>query len=346
MATRDIVVIGASAGGLQALTTVVASLPADFPGALFIVLHIQAAARSRLPEILARAGPLPVETARDGMPIRAGQIVVAPPDRHLIIEPGRIELRRGPRENHSRPAVDPLFRSAARAYGPRVVGVVLSGALYDGSAGLMAIQARGGVAIVQDPEEAMFASMPLSALRLVPLAEVLPAAEIAPALVALARTPIGAGAEATMADEIEQTVENIREDFVAQADGERPDEVSIYTCPDCGGVMWQVAADPPLQFRCHVGHAYAPELLLSLKGEEIEAALWRSVRLLKEQATLSRQMARNARLVTDNEEQAARIDEQAETSERHAAAIVELLEAMPTPGGELSPFPISGRPLA
>lgn len=136
-----------------------------------------------------------------------------------------------------------------------------------------------------------------------------------------------------MADDIEQTIETIREDFVEQATDQRADEVTVYTCPDCGGVMWQVDADPPLQFRCHVGHAFAPELMLALKGEEIEAALWTCVRLLKEQATLSRQFARNARLVAGNAEQSERIDEQAEISERHAAVIRQLLDAMPTPGG-------------
>jgi len=333
VATRDIVVIGASAGGLSALMTVVGGLPADFPGAIFVVMHMPALARSRLPEILERAGPLPAEFARDGMPVRAGRIVVAPPDQHLIVEPGWVELRRGPRENLARPAIDPLFRSAARAYGPRVVGVVLSGALYDGSAGLLAIHARGGVAIVQEPTEASFDSMPLSALRLVPVARALPAAEIAPVLDTLARMPVDAGGEASMADDIEETIEAIREDFVEQAADQRPDEITVYTCPDCGGVMWQVDADPPLQFRCHVGHVYVPELMLTLKGEEIEAALWTSVRLLKEQATLSRQVARNARLVAGDEAQSARIDEQAEISDRHAAVIRELLEALPTPGG-------------
>src|SRR5262249_22147263 len=159
--------------------------------------------RSRLPEILERAGALPAVFARDGMPVRGGRIVVAPPDRHLIVEPGWVELRRGPRENHARPAIDPLFRSAARAYGPRgVVGVILSGALYDGSAGLLAIHARGGVAVVQEPSEASFDSMPLSALRLVPVEHVLPAADIAPLLDRMARTPIAPGGEASMADDI------------------------------------------------------------------------------------------------------------------------------------------------
>jgi two-component system chemotaxis response regulator CheB len=175
--------------------------------------------------------------------------------------------------------------------------------------------------------------MPLSALRLVPVEHVLPAAEIAPALDRLARTPVDAEGVASVADDIEQTVEIIRQDFVEQATDQRADEVTVYTCPDCGGVIWQVDADPPLQFRCHVGHAFAPELMLALKGEEIEAALWSCVRLLKEQATLSRQVARNARLVAGNEEQSARINDQAEISERHAAVIRELLEAMPTPGG-------------
>jgi two-component system chemotaxis response regulator CheB len=245
---RDIVAIGASAGGVEALIQICEQPPADLPAAVFVVLHTPPYAVSRLPRILARSGPLPAAHAVDGEPIEAGRVYVAPPDRHLLLRPGRVELSRGPRENHARPAVDPLFRSAARAYGPRVVGVVLSGALYDGSAGLMAIKARGGAAVVQDPVEAVVAGMPRSALRYVAADHVLPAAAIAPMLDRLAREPVAEGGAAAMADEQEPIREVIRHDIADQARDERPGEVTIYTCPDCGGAMWQAEANPPVRF--------------------------------------------------------------------------------------------------
>ena len=204
MAPRDVVAIGASAGGIQALTSLASGLPRDFPAAVFVVVHIPPYAVSRLPEILSRAGPLPAAHARQGEPIEPGRIYVAPPDRHLLVRQGWVELARGPRENHSRPAIDPLFRTAARAYGPRVVGVVLSGSLYDGSMGLMAIKTRGGVAVVQDPNEAAFASMPRSALQAVTADHVLPAAAMAAVLGDLVGEAVDAKGDAPMADDEER----------------------------------------------------------------------------------------------------------------------------------------------
>ena len=333
MARRDIVVIGASAGGVEALRALVRELPADLPAAIFVVMHMPPYAASQLPEILRRSGPLPADQARDGDLITPGRIWVAPPDRHLLVRRGRIELSRGPRENHVRPAIDPLFRSAARAYGPRVIGVVMSGALYDGTAGLLAIKSRGGIAIVQDPADAAVESMPRSAMRIVAVDHVLPAPAIAAKLSELARQPVRREEAAPMVDEENRIVEVIQDDFRAQAEDDRPEEISLYTCPDCGGVMWQVEADPPLRFRCHVGHAYAPEVLLSLKSEEIEAALWSCMRLLRERATLTRQLA--TRTEARGGEVAARIAEKAQLDERHAEVVRELLEALPTPADQV-----------
>jgi two-component system, chemotaxis family, protein-glutamate methylesterase/glutaminase len=339
MTQRDIIVIGASAGGIQALTTLVAGLPRDFPASLVVVVHIPPYAISRLPEILSRSGPLPAAHARHGEAIEPGRIYIAPPDRHLLVRPGWIELSRGPRENHCRPAIDPLFRTAARVYGARVIGIILSGALYDGSMGLLAIKTRGGMAIVQDPQEAIVDSMPRRAIERVEAEHVLPVAEMAAALTDLIRQPVIAQGGTSMENAIdpEERLEAvIAEDFVEQASDGRIEETTIFTCPDCGGVLWQGAEGSEgsvLRFRCHVGHAFAPEVLLSQKSEELETALWSSLRLLKEKATLTLQLANRTRTSGNGKatQAAERIAEQAELDERHARVIQELLEAMPSP---------------
>src|SRR5215211_7970860 len=340
MNQRNIVVIGASAGGIQALTTLVAGLPRDFPAPLLVVVHIPQYAVSRLPEILSRSGPLPAVHAQHGEVIEPGRIYIAPPDRHLLVRTGRIELSRGPRENHCRPAIDPLFRTVARVYGPRVIGIVLSGALYDGSMGLLAIKTRGGMAIVQDPKEAIVDSMPRRAIERVTAEHILPVAGIAAAITDLVRQPVTAQGGSSMVNTIdpEERLEAvIAEDFVEQASDGRTEETTIFTCPDCGGVLWQGAEGSEgsvLRFRCHVGHAFAPEVLLSQKSEELETALWSSLRLLKEKATLTLQLANRTRTSGNGKaaaQAAERIADQAKLDERHAQIIQELLEAMPSP---------------
>ena len=337
MTQRDIVVIGASAGGIQALSTLVAGLPRDFPASLLIVVHIPSYANSRLPEILSRSGPLLATHAKQGEAIEPGRIYIAPPDRHMLVRTGWIELSRGPRENHARPAIDPLFRTAARAYGRRTIGIVLSGALYDGSMGLLAIKTRGGLAIVQDPTEAIVDSMPRRAIERAAADHVLPVAEIAAALADRVQQPVMAQGETSMVNTIdaEERLEAvIAEDFEEQAGDGRREETAVFTCPDCGGVLWQGGEGSVLRFRCHVGHAFAPELLLSQKSEELETALWSSLRLLKEKATLTQQLANRARTSGNGKaaaQAAERIADQAKLDERHAQVIQELLEAMPSP---------------
>jgi two-component system chemotaxis response regulator CheB len=337
MTQRDIVVIGASAGGIQALTTLVAGLPRNFPASLLVVVHIPPYANSRLPEILSRSGPLLASHAQQGEAIEPGRIYIAPPDRHLLVRTGWTELSRGPRENHARPAIDPLFRTAARAYGRRTIGIVLSGALYDGSMGLLAIKTRGGLAIVQDPNEAIVDSMPRRAIERAAADHILPVAEIAAVLIDLARQPVKAQGGTSMVDAIdpEERLEAvIAEDFLEQASDGRLEETTLFTCPDCGGVLWQGGEGPVLRFRCHVGHAFAPELLLSQKSEELETALWSSLRLLKEKATLTLQLANRTRTSGSGKaavEAAERIADQAKLDQRHAQVIQELLEAMPSP---------------
>jgi len=234
---HDIIVIGASAGGVEALKALIAGLPANLPAALFVVLHIPAQSPSLLPEILSRAGRLAATHAADGAPIRRGQIYVAPPDQHLLVERGRLRVVRGPRENRYRPAVDPLFRTAALAYGPRVVGVILTGALDDGTAGLLAIKQRGGVAVVQDPAEALYSGMPRSALEHVAVDYCMPLAEIAPLLARLIGEPTQEEGMYPMPEELEQEVRLAEIDIAALTDDEHPGTPSAFSCPECGGVL-------------------------------------------------------------------------------------------------------------
>ncbi|MCC6313157.1 MAG: chemotaxis protein CheB [Thermomicrobiales bacterium] len=325
---HDIIAIGGSAGSVVALMDILGALPAELPAAIFVVIHIPNYLPSLLPKVLGRRAALPVAAARDGEAIAPGRVYVAPPDRHLLVRPGRIELSRGPRENRFRPAIDPLFRSAARAYGPRVVAVELSGALSDGAVGMLAVRSHGGVTVVQDPGDAAFPSMPESALQLAGADYIAPAAEIAPLLAALAETPAVSRTGDPMDDDDARLTEVIRHDFREQELGERALETSIYACPDCGGVLWQAGDGPATHFRCHVGHAYAAEALFALKSEEVEDALWMAVRLLKEKAALSLQLARQT---SAGSPAATRFTEQALLEERHATVIRELIEIGPTP---------------
>ena len=333
MAAIDIGVVGASAGGVEALVTLVGGLPADLPMALFVVLHLPATRPSSLPAILARAGPLPAEHAEDGAPIVPGRIYVAPPDRHLLVRPGTVAVTHGPRENHLRPAADPLFRSAAQSYGPRVVGVVLSGTLDDGALGLRAIAEHGGVTVVQDPAEALFDGMPRAALRHARIDQTLPVGRIAPLLAHLAREGrIGRGGatmEAMNNEDLARAL--IRRDMAAQAHDERSAATTVYTCPECGGTLWQVDYGGLTRFYCHVGHSYGTEALLGQMAETLEAGLWRSVRLLEEKATLTRQMAGRLR-VSGHAAAAAVVEEQATLDDRHGRTIREtLLENLSSP---------------
>lgn len=325
---RDIIVMGGSAGGIEALLSVVRSLPKDLPAAVFVVVHVPAYSVSRLPEILTRNANLPAAHAKHGERIQHGRIYIAPPDHHLVLRSQRVELSRGPRENHSRPAIDPLFRSAARAFGPRVTGVILSGALYDGAAGLLAVKGRGGTAIVQDPNEATVPSMPRSALRLVEVDSILPAGSIGDELTRLVREEIRETGVVTMIDDEERILDVIEEDFSELASNHHTNAQTVYTCPDCGGVMWQSGPESGGRFHCHVGHVYAPEVLLGQKSEEVEAALWACIRLLTEKATMTRQTAARTH-AGGNTELSERIEEQAQLDERRAQLVRELLEAFP-----------------
>jgi two-component system, chemotaxis family, protein-glutamate methylesterase/glutaminase len=315
MAAHDIVVVGASAGGVEALTDLTGSLTSDLPAAVFVVLHLPATGTSALPEILGRNGPLPAAHVKDGEPIRPGRIYVAPPDHHVLVRTGHVHLSRGPRENGHRPAIDPLFRSAAREYGARVIGLVLSGALDDGTAGLLAIKSRGGTAVVQDPADALYPGMPGNALEHVEVDHVLAAATMGELLARLVADPAEPPPDAAPSD---MRVEVAMEGFSLEAmEGGHPGRPSGFSCPDCNGVLWQIRDGGLERYRCRVGHAWSPESLLTQQSEALEAALWVALRSLEERAALARRLAEAARrrgysiTPTRFEEQAAEAQEAA-----------------------------------
>jgi two-component system, chemotaxis family, protein-glutamate methylesterase/glutaminase len=254
MPGHDIVVVGASAGGVEALGVLAGALPADLDAAVFVVLHIPANSASALPAILSRRGPLPATHARHGEPIEAGRIYVAPPDHHLLVVDGagKIELARGPRENGHRPSVDLLFRSAAAAFGPRVVGVVLSGSMHDGVAGAAAIKRHGGTVLVQDPLDALAAGMPEATIAHVAVDQVGPIPALAATIQRLSREP---AADPGPAIPHELAVETGTGD------------PSGFPCPECGGELWEQRQAGVTHFRCRVGHAWSAEDLLGQEEE-------------------------------------------------------------------------------
>lgn len=294
MLKHDIIVVGTSAGGVEALVALVHELPADFAGAIFIVLHIPTESSSLLPEILSRAGPLPVSQPAHGTPIEYGHIYVAPPDYHMLIGQDKVQLMHGPRENRHRPAIDPLFRSAAIAYGPRVVGVVLTGMLNDGTAGLLAIKRSGGITIVQDPAEAVYPDMPNSALQHVQVDHCLSLSAIGELLTKLTHEPIADGVQAIPADVLEE-VEAVKMDVPLVGERASVGKPSNFSCPECGGVLWEIQDGTFLRFRCRVGHAFSAENVLLEQEEFIEKALWSVSKALEEKSSLSRRMAQHAR---------------------------------------------------
>jgi two-component system chemotaxis response regulator CheB len=290
-ANRDIIVVGASAGGVDALRTMVAGLPADLPAAVFVVLHVGEA--SRLVPILDRAGPLPVASAASGEPFERGHVYVAPPGKHLLLHNDHMLLRRGPRENLARPAIDPLFRSAAATFGSRVIGVVLSGALSDGTAGLRAIKRCGGVAVVQDPADAMVVSMPLNALRFVDVDHVVPTAGLAPLLGTLARQKAGPTPEIPLDIRLETAI--AAQELADMRIDDMLGKPSRFTCPECHGALWEIEDGKMLRYRCHVGHAFTADAVLTSQTDEIDRLLGTLLRSHQERAALTRRMAEKER---------------------------------------------------
>jgi two-component system chemotaxis response regulator CheB len=277
---RDLVVIGASAGGVETLRRVVADLPGDLQAAVCVVLHLAPGSPSALAPILARAGRLQCQAATDGDELQNGRILVAPPDRHLVVEDGHVKLTLGPRENGHRPAVDALFRSAAHAYDERVIGVVLSGTRDDGAAGLAAIKDCGGATIVQDPEEALYAGMPRNALAHVAVDVIAPSSQIA---AAIAKMVTG-----------DAPPPGDRPDNRSRSDADVGSQRVTTVCPECGGVLTERLESGMTQWGCRVGHRFSPDSLADAQAEDVEAALWAAVRALQDREMLLGRMASQA----------------------------------------------------
>jgi two-component system chemotaxis response regulator CheB len=305
----------------------VSELPADIPAAVFVVLHIPPEGTSVLPGILSRAGPLSAVHAVDGDPIRPGTITVAPADNHLILERDRIRVVRGPRENGHRPAIDPLFRTAARVYRSRVSGVILSGSLDDGTAGLRTIKICGGATLVQDPAEAFYPSMPHNAIATVDPDYVLPVARLAEELAKLAASPI----EALLREE--EVITMTEEERPRVEEDPQPGRRSAFACPECGGALWEVDTGEFVHFRCRVGHAFSDLSLLAVQGQALETALWTALRALEERAAMNRRIALRASgrgqsaVSSRHLEQAHEADDQAAVVRR----VLETFEAAATP---------------
>lgn len=284
MEKRNIVVIGASAGGFEALRQLVRSLPADLNAAIFVVWHISPDVTGVLAKVLNRLNTLPADNAVDGEAIAMGHIYIAPPDHHLLLENGRVRITKGPRENRFRPAVDPLFRSAAKVYGPRVIGIILSGALDDGTAGLWTIKEFGGLAIVQDPEDAEVASMPRHAMQAVQVDYVRPIAEMGALLVELVQQEVPISSSLPPAEEkrVEKEIKIAMEPEKRQSDILEFGQPTTFTCPECHGVLSSMIEGGRIRFRCHTGHAFSADALLTSISESIESSLWNAVRSVQE----------------------------------------------------------------
>lgn len=286
-AHHDVIVIGGSSGAFDVIREILRSLPADLPAAVLIVTHL--APSVSLLDIVRQSSALPIKEVTSGEPLQQGQVYVAVPDAHLLLHDHHVLVRRGPRENLARPAIDPLFRSAACAFGTRVVGVLLSGALNDGAAGLAAIKTCGGVVVVQDPREAAVPSMPQSALRAVAADFCVPTQELAGVITRLTQMP--AGPPQAVPRELQLEVAIAAQEAGEMDINEKLGEKSAFSCPDCDGVLWQIHDAQVLRFRCHVGHAVTGELMLEQKDGAADAILWRLLRTHAERAALASKLA-------------------------------------------------------
>lgn len=321
MADRKVVVMGTSGGGMEALLRILGDLPSGFPAAVCIVQHI-GANPSALPTLLGSVCALPVRFPEQGETARPGHVYVAPPDHHLLLDGERLMLSRGPKENHTRPAVDALFRSAALNAGPRVIGVVLTGALDDGAAGLQAIQECGGITVVQDPDEAQEPGMPRAALRAVRADHCQALEGMAALLTRLVHVPVD---EATphAHDRHPRLDREHRASFGKESSTRELEQIgapATFVCPDCGGNLWEIAGSNPPRYRCHTGHGFSLGALNAAQGQVTEEALWAGVRALEDRELMLRKIAWLDRQASD--------DQHARKSDKEADRIREQLRVL------------------
>jgi len=330
-----VIVIGTSAGGVQALKTLLSGLPPDLNAFLLAVIHISPASPGILPDLLSKAGRLRCVHPSQGAKLQRGRLYLAPPDRHMLVEVrGTIRLSHGPRENRARPAVDPLFRSAALAFGPRVVGVILTGNLDDGTAGLLAVKQSGGTTIIQDPADAVAPSMPRSAAMHVEIDHKVPLSKLASLLVSLSKEQPSV-VRGIMPDRLRIEAQIAADQRAMLGELEKIGAPSIFTCPDCHGTLLKVREEQLLRFRCHTGHAFTAQSLLATLNEATEDTIWSAVRALQEGAMLLGHLAQHAR-------DAGQVDE-ANSLDREAEEKMEQAELV---RGSLAPRAERGRVFA
>ena len=317
---HDIIVIGASAGGIEPLRRLMRDLPSDLAASVFVVVHV--GAERHLAALLSRGSALPVTRASNGERVKRGHVYVAGPGAHLLLHSRHVLLRRGPRENFARPAIDPLFRSAAATFGGRVIGVVLSGGLNDGTAGLIAIKRCGGLAVVQDPEDAASPGMPRSALQHVEADHVTDAAGLANLLVRLSQEPAGETPEIPLSIRLETAI--AAQEPTDMATEDQLGKLSRFSCPECHGTLWEIEEGSFLRYRCHVGHAYTTDAVLEGQAQEIDRILEQLLRAHQERAALARRMA-NQELSENRHNLAAQLARRAKEYEDEAKVIGELV---------------------
>lgn len=292
MDNRDILAIGTSAGGVEALTFLAKQFDPQFPASVLVTIHLPSHVRSALDEVLSRAGPLPAQFVNDGDVLKRSRIYIAPPNRHLIVDGLRLALGEGARENHARPAIDPMLRSTAVCCGARAVGVVLTGTLGDGASGLWAVRRAGGIAVVQDPQDAAFSEMPLTALKRVQPDHVVRLADMPALLNGLVHQQTGAPRSVPRSLKFEIDIARGRNGTMDEMDG--IGRRSVLACPDCGGVMWEIDEGELSRFRCHAGHAYTAEIMSLALDESLRRALASAERALEERAALARKLNKQA----------------------------------------------------
>jgi len=305
-----IIVVGTSAGGVEALQVIARGLPGDLSAAILVVLHCSPQGPNLLPDILGRAGPVAVAAAVDGALIESGKIYIAPPDHHMLVNGNRISLSKGPKENRARPAIDPLFRTAAAAYGSSVIGVILTGGLDDGTAGLSAVKESGGTTVVQDPADALYSSMPTSALKYVGADHTVPLVEIAPLLALLVKRPTETSVDLPVSHRNEIESNFVQMKAMPMKDMDVIGSHAGVSCPECHGPMWKIHDEKLHRYRCHVGHAYTAQAMAEGQIEAQETHLWQALRLMKERVSLIWEMrchAENDKRSSDAESSDAKI---------------------------------------